>query len=1077
MSDPAAEKKFQDEIIAHLTDRGWLLGSSDQYDRERALYPEDVTGYVKDTQPEAWEKFCKIHPQAPEEALLALVTRQLEKADPNATAKDLRKYGTLGVLRHPIKDRGVTLRLCQFKPDHALNPETLAAYAANRLRVVPELRYSPHTKYPAKGAKPETAGKDWRIDLVFFVNGIPVATMELKSEFKQWAGRAIHQYRKDRLPKDPVTGKPEPLLTFKRGALVHFAASQFEVAMCTRLEGMDSLFLPFNKGTKDGGAGNDVPEDGSHPTSYLWREVLQRDTWLKILGRFVHLQVEEKEDWQGKKFKKETLIFPRFHQWDLVTLLVDTAAYEGPGYCYLVQHSAGSGKSNSIAWAAHQLSSLHDVAGEKMFHSVIVITDRTVLDSQLQDTIYQFEHREGVVGRINRDEGEGSKSQKLAEALIIGQPIIIVTIQTFPFVLEAIQKNATLKQRNFAIIADEAHSSQTGTTARKVREVLMAEKRDGDEDEEISAEDMLDLALEARRGSKNLSYFAFTATPKPRTLELFGRLPDPTRPPAKDNLPQAFHVYSMREAIEEKFILDVLRNYTTYGTAYKIAQKNAAADEEVDSKKARKELGIWIKLHPHNIGQRVQVIVEHFRKHVQHLLGGQAKAMVVTSSRVEAVRYKLAFDKYIERLGYKDLHAMVAFSGEVVDAESADFPLTERNMNPQLKGRDMRKAFDTGDYQVMIVANKFQTGFDQPKLCAMYVLKRLSGVDCVQTLSRLNRTYPGKEDSGTFILDFINEPQEVLESFQRYYKTAALADVSDPNQVHALFDKLAAAGIYQWSEVEQFSKAFFIKKKSEQALSAICKPARDRWRERQRQASKDLKQAIDLLKRAKKTKDAVLIANAESEQCDAKGRKDALDMFKKDLGTFARFYEFMSQIVDFDDPDLEKLNLYARHLHPLLREEEDDEDTLDLSNVQLTHYRLQKQREQDLELEGAKGETGLHPGGEFGGGMVRDKKLEPLSRIITRMNDLFAAENLSDADKVSYAQTIAAKVRENAGVMAQIRNNTPEQAMLGDFPKAVEEAVLASGDAHHELMTQFLANKAVQTGFARLLLEMLSKSA
>jgi type I restriction enzyme R subunit len=333
MSDPAAERAFQDEIIAHLTAHGWLLGSSDQYDRVRALYPEDVIGYVKDTQSEAWEKFSKLHPQATEEALLALVARQLEKVDPNASSKDMRKYGTLGALRHPIKDRGVTLRLCQFKPDHDLNPETLAAYGANRLRVVPEVRYSPHAKYPAKGEAQGASSKDWRIDLVLFVNGIPVATLELKSEFKQSAGRAIHQYRADRLPKDPVTGKPEPLLTFKRGALVHFAVSQFEVAMCTRLAGMDSVFLPFNKGTKDGGQGNDVPDDGWHPTSYLWREVLARETWLNILGRFVHLQIQEKEDWQGLKYKAETLIFPRFHQWDLVTLLVDTAADEGPGEC------------------------------------------------------------------------------------------------------------------------------------------------------------------------------------------------------------------------------------------------------------------------------------------------------------------------------------------------------------------------------------------------------------------------------------------------------------------------------------------------------------------------------------------------------------------------------------------------------------------------------------------------------------------------------------------------------------------------------------------------------------------------
>lgn len=1070
MSDPAAERAFQQEIIDHLTAHGWLLGNTTGYDRERGIYPEDVTGYVKETQPDAWEKFTKIHPRDSDDALLKLVTSLLEKVDPNASPKDMRRYGTLGLLRHPLKDRGVTLRLCQFRPDHDLNPATLASYEANRLRVVPELIYSPHASYKVEGVK----GKNWRIDLVLFVNGIPVATLELKSEFKQSAGRAVKQYKFDRLPKDPVTGKPEPLLTFKRGALVHFAVSQFEVAMCTRLAGTSSVFLPFNRGTKDGGAGNEVPEDGSHPTSYLWREVLQRDNLMKILGRFVHLQIEEKEDWQGKKYKKETLIFPRYHQWDLVTLLVDTAADEGPGHCYLAQHSAGSGKSNSIAWAAHQLSSLHTASGSKLFHSVIVITDRTVLDSQLQDTIYQFEHREGVVGRINREEGEGSKSAKLADALIKGQPIIIVTIQTFPFVLEAIQKNATLKKRNFAIIADEAHSSQTGSTARKLREVLMAEQRE--DGEEISAEDMLDLALEARRGSKNISYFAFTATPKPRTLELFGRRPDPSRPPDADNLPVAFHVYSMRQAIEEGYILDVLRNYTTYGTAYRIAQKNAA-DAEVDSKKAGKELGIWIKLHPHNIGQRVQVIVEHFRKQVQGLLGGQAKAMVVTSSRVEAVRYKLAFDKYVTRSGYKDLTAMVAFSGEVIDPQSADFPLTERNMNPGLNGRDMRKAFDTGDYQLMIAANKFQTGFDQPKLCAMYVLKPLSGVDCVQTLSRLNRTYPGKEESGTFILDFVNDPDEVLGSFLKYHKTAKLSGVSDPNQVHELFNKLAAEGIYLWSEVEQFATVFFNKKKGDQALTSICKPARDRWQARYRQASADLKRSTAILQRTKQTGDAVLMANAESEQREAKGRKDALDLFKKDLGSFTRFYEFMSLIVDYDDKELEKLNLFGRHLAPLLREEVDPDDAPDLSGVELTHYRLQKQREQDLRLHEAPGDATLSPGTEFGSGRARDKKLELLSQIIARMNDLFAAENLSDSDLLSYANTIVAKIEENTGVMAQVRNNSPEQAMLGDFPKAVEEAVLSSSDAHQELATQYLSSKDRQRGFALLLLEMLSKSA
>jgi type I restriction enzyme R subunit len=1078
MPDPAAERAFQDEIIAHLMAHGWLVGSSDQYDRERALYPEDVVGYFKDTQPDAWKRICSNHPQDPEAALLRKVTEQLEKVDPNASTAEMRKYGTLGVLRHVFKDRGVSIKLCQFKPDHGLNPDTLAAYGANRLRVVPELIYSPYATYPAKkaGANPREpkTGKSWRIDLVLFINGIPVATLELKSEFKQAANNAVKQYCRDRLPKDPTTGKPEPLLTFKRGALVHFAVSQFEVKMCTHLAGNDSFFLPFNCGTEDGGAGNDVPKDGSHPTSYLWREVLRKDHFLNIIGRFVHLQIEEKEDWQGKKFKKESLIFPRYHQWDLVKLLISTTLEEGPGHAYLGQHSAGSGKSNSIAWAAHQLATLHDEKGNKVFHSVLVITDRTVLDDQLQDTIYQFEHREGVVGRINREEGEGAKSKKLAEALLKGQPIIIVTIQTFPFVLDEIQKNASLKKRNFAIIADEAHSSQAGTSARKLREVLTADQVE--EEQEITGEDRINQILEARRGSKNLSYYAFTATPKPRTLELFGRVPNPALPPGKDNLPEAFHVYSMRQAIEEGFILDVLRNYITYGTAYKIAQQKAKADTEVDKKKAAKELAIWIKLHPHNIGQRVQVIVEHFRQHIQGLLGGQAKAMVVTSSRLEAVRYKLAFDKYITRLGYKDLRAMVAFSGEVIDKAAADLPFTERNMNPQLKGRDMRKAFDTGDYQVMIVANKFQTGFDQPKLCAMYVLKKLSGVDCVQTLSRLNRTFPGKKEGGTFVLDFVNDPQDILDAFKPYYRTAALSDVSDPNQAHSLFDKLGAEGIYQWSEIEQFTEIFFNKRKAEQALTSICKPAKDRWCKRYSQARTDIKEATDTLRRAKKAKDAVLIANEENKLKDAKARKDALDIFKKDLGTFSRFYEFISQIVAFDDPDLEKLNLYARHLAPLLREDEEEPDQIDLSGVELTHYRLQKQREQDLKLREEAGEK-LKPGSEFGSGSSRNKEVELLSQIIERMNELFAAENLSEADLVSYARTIADKIQENEAVMAQVTNNTPDQTMLGDFPKAVEEAVLASGDAHKELMTQFLSNRAIQLGFGKLILEMLTKSA
>jgi type I restriction enzyme R subunit len=511
MSDKSTELTFQNEIIDQLIANNWKLGKSENYNRKLALYEEDILGFVQDTQDEQWQKFCALYPNNPEQKFLERVALQLNKTDPNAANKDMRTFGTLGVLRHELRDRGTRFRLCQFKPEHDLNPDTLARYKQNRLRVVPELVYSPWATDEHE-AETGARAKKWRIDLVLFVNGLPVATLELKSEFKQTVENAIKQYKTTRLPIDPITKKPEPLLTFKRGALVHFAVSQYEVYMATRLEGDETIFLPFNKGTKDGGAGNDVPEDiNQYATDYLWNEVLLPDNLLKILARFVHLQIEEKEDWEGRKYKKETLIFPRYHQWDVVNKLINAARTEGPGHKYLIQHSAGSGKSNSIAWSAHQLSSLYDEKGNKQFDSVIIVTDRTVLDDQLQDTIYQFEHTDGGVGRINRKEGDGSKSEKLAAALESSQPIIIVTIQTFPYVLKAIENSVSLKERHYAIIADEAHSSQTGSTARQLKEVLMVDSRD---DDELSTEDILDAAVASRRDSRNLSYLAFTATPK-----------------------------------------------------------------------------------------------------------------------------------------------------------------------------------------------------------------------------------------------------------------------------------------------------------------------------------------------------------------------------------------------------------------------------------------------------------------------------------------------------------------------------------------------------------------------------------
>lgn len=946
----------------------------------------------------------------------------------------------------------------------------MARYAANICRLVPEVTYSPYAT-EAHLAEHGTQAKKWRIDLVLFVNGLPVATLELKSEFKQPVGNAVRQYQKTRLPIDADTRKPEPLLTFKRGALVHFAVSEYEAHMATQLAGANTRFLPFNKGTRDGAAGNDVPAaEHEYATSYLWNEVLTPENLLQIIGRFIHLEIKTVEDYEGRKRKKEALIFPRYHQWDLVRKLLAASVAEGPGQRYLAQHSAGSGKSNSIAWTAHQLSQLYR-EGKKLFDSVIVVTDRTVLDDQLQDTIYQFEHAEGVVGRIHRDEGQGSKSEKLAAALSKSQPIVIVTIQTFPFVLQAIEDDVSLKARNYAIIADEAHSSQSGSTAAKLKMVLSS-----DGEAQGSAEDMLAAQVEARRAVANISYYAFTATPKSKTLELFGRPPNPDEPVSKMNKPQAFHVYSMRQAIEEGYILDVLQNYTSYKVAYQLAQRAGKADAEVDSKKAKAKLNYWVKLHEHNIAQKVQVMVEHYRENVMPLLCGQAKAMVVTGSRKEAVRYKLAFDAYVQKMGY-EMNAMVAFSGEVnfsEDDPNAEALLgekfTELNMNPGLKGRDMREAFDTDDFHVMVVAQKFQTGFDQPKLCGMYVDKKLGGIECVQTLSRLNRKYDGKEE--TFVLDFFNEPAEILEAFQEYYQTAELLDVSDPNLIWDLFEKLKASPVLRWTEVEQFAEAFFKPGATQAAVSNICKPATERWQNGLEDAKEAKAKHQDMFARAEKLDDAVLMANIETDLKEATKAVDALWMFKADLASLMRYYEFMSQVVDYDSTDLEQLSLYARHLVKMLREKNpEDDDAVDLASVELSHYRLSKIREQNLKLKKGDGSP-LSPATDLGTGKAKSKQEEFLSQILERLNELFMGE-LTPDDLLNYAYTIRDKVRENQTVMRQVRNNSASQALLGDYPAAVDEAVMESADAHHEQMMQYLNDPRVQAGFRRVVFDLL----
>ena len=747
MSQIHHECELERHIVEQLTAAGWLLGKSSGYDQARGLFPEDVIAWIVASAPQQWARLVSLNGAGAEAAVLDRLVKTL----------DSKGGGTVHVLRDGFAIAGGgTLAMSQALPEDARNQTVLERYAANRLRVIPQLRYS--------------QDKGDEIDLALFINGIPVATVELKTDFTQSVEAAMEQYRRDRPPKNEKTGRVEPLLAFRRGAVVHFAMSDSDIRMTTRLAGAATVFLPFNRG-HDGAAGNAPSADGDYPVAYLWRQVLQKDHWLRIFHRFVLLERKEAQHADGKTFYKENLIFPRFHQWEGVTNMIDAVRLEGPGQPYLIQHSAGSGKTNTIAWTAHALIRVRRPDGEPYFHSVIVVTDRTVLDKQLQDAIGQIEHQSGVVRAIDRQQSNQPKSQQLAEAMLSGVPIIVVTLQTFPWAQKLILAEQSLRERRFAIIIDEAHSSTGGSSADDLRYVLTGQSEE--EWDRLSKEEKLSVWQSSRQRPGNASYFAFTATPKHSTLSLFGRPRQADQPASKDNPPVPFHLYTMQQAIDEGFILDVLKNYTSYDVALRIGAQFAAQDGgRVDEKSAKRALAKWLSLHPTNIAQKVQLIIEHFRANVAHLLGGQAKAMVVTSSRAAAVKYQLALERYCESKGYHGIESMVAFSGDVPNQEvqdkqfKPDAQFNETNLNPGVRGREMRKAFDTSDYRVMIVANKFQTGFDQPKLVAMYLDKKISRVEAVQTLSRLNRTYPGKDR--TFVLDFANQAPEIVEAFQTF---------------------------------------------------------------------------------------------------------------------------------------------------------------------------------------------------------------------------------------------------------------------------------------------------------------------
>lgn len=1015
------EISFEDEICAHLAEHGWLYesGSAAFYDRKRALFAPDLVAWVQETQPKVWESLNRSHGAGAESALLDRVRKQIDDR------------GTLDVIRHGVEMVGVRgmISLAQFKPAMGMNPDIIAAYQANRLRVVRQLRYS--------------VANENCFDLALFLNGVPVATAELKTDFTQSITDAIDQYRFDRLPR-PKGGNAEPLLTFPSGALVHFAVSNSEVHMTTKLAGPTTRFLPFNKGDA-GGAGNPLNEHG-HRTVYLWEEIWERESWLEIIGRYLVAQRDAKRAISG-------IIFPRYHQLDATRKLRAAVRTEGAGGKYLIQHSAGSGKTNSIAWAAHFLADLHTDADEKLFSTVIVVSDRNVIDAQLQDALFGFERTTGVVATI-RSEG-GAKSGQLAEALAQGKKIIVCTIQTFPFALEAVRDLAATQGKRFAVIADEAHSSQTGEAAKKLKQLLspeeIAELQDGGE---ASAEDILTAQMAARAGDSGVTYVAFTATPKGKTLELFGRKPEPDQPSSPGNLPSAFHVYSMRQAIEEGFILDVLKNYTPYRLAFRLANDGQEWDDrEVERSTALKGIMRWVRLHPYNIAQKVQIVVEHFRENVQPLLDGKAKAMVVLGSRVEAVRWKMAIDGYIKSQSY-GLGTLVAFSGEVNDPDSSQEPLTEGSaaLNPGLKGRDIRDAFAGSDFHLLLVANKFQTGFDQPLLCGMYVDRRLAGIQAVQTLSRLNRAHPGKDT--TYVLDFVNSSEEILTAFRTYYDTAELEGVTDPNLVLDLKGKLDASGHYDEFEVERVAAVEMNPRAKQGDLIAAIEPVADRLLKRYRAAQERLSNARE--------RDDLDGAS------DAQDEINALVLFKNDMAAYQRAYSFLSQIFDYGSSTIEKRFLFYKRLTPLL-EFGREREGVDLSKVVLTHHNLKDEGQRRLDVAGRE-ESKLQPMTASGSGAVQDKEKALLAEIIEKVNDLFGADT-TEGDQLSYVTTLRDKMLESDALVTQATNNT--KAQFDNSPTLRDElmnAIIDAFEAHAYLSKQALDSAKVRDGLKEVLL-------
>ena len=989
----AFEKSIEDVLLK----TGYQSLSSQSFDKEKAIFTEQIITFIKATQEKEWNKLESILKENTAHQIIYDLTKWIEI------------HGILSTLRHGFKCYGKQLQMAYFKPSHSMNDELLEKYEKNILGITRQLYYSTKNKNS--------------IDVVLSLNGLPLVTLELKNQLShQNINHAKQQYKDDRDPR-------ELIFEFKKRTLVHFGLDTDVVEMTTRLAKEATYFLPFNKGNA-GGAGNPVDIEGlSYKTAYLWKEVLQKESLLEIISKFIHLQIDEKITEEGRKVKKETLIFPRYHQLKAVRKMIRTALHDDVGTNYLIEHSAGSGKSNTIAWVAHRLSSLHKADNTKLFDSVIVITDRVVLDRQLQDTIYQFEHKNGVVLKIDKN------AKQLAESLEDGVPIIITTIQKFPFVTEQLRKlaeergednNGILKTRKYAILVDEAHSSQSGETAADLKGVLGGE--DLAREAEAKAVEDGETTLEAlyrnmvRRGQqKNISFFAFTATPKHKTIKLFS------------SNGEALDKYTMRQAIEEGFILDVLENYTSYKTFYKLI-KASEDDPKVERKKAAKALGRFMRLHPHNIAQKTEIMIEHFYQSTRHKIGGKAKAMVVTGSRLEAVKYKQSFDQLIKAKGY-NIKSLVAFSGEVKDDKLPDIAYTEVEMNNGLKEKLLPETFATSEYQVLLVADKYQTGFDQPLLHTMYVDKRLSGIQAVQTLSRLNRIHPLKED--TFVLDFVNDRDEIQAAFKTYHEGAELGQEADPNNLYRIQQELLLEGIFTEDDINKFVSVYF-------------KP-------KEKQSNKDHEEI-----------NFILDTPVEKFRIFLKENEEEAELWRGKIIAFKNLYMFLSQIIPYQDTDLEKLYIFLRHFSEKLPQRNNGSSYSFDDNVRLEYYRLQKISEGSISLDTHKlykldGPT------DVGTGMVREEEV-PFSRVVDVVNSCYGTE-FNQADQYFFDQIVETAITDEDIIKAAQSNSQEKFTVM--FRSILQQLFIERLDQNEDIFARFMDEK----DFSKTLTEILAKEA